>query len=164
MAAEKIEKIDWKPKWDGVAPMPRIYNGVFKTYLTYIVADWDEESIADFQTLEHDGYEVYFALVEFEGKTFRFGIANDEVFSGLPNYEQGIEWAQIIQNSKWIEELKNIHRVHPYFDESKWKNKNHYLLTFKDEILEIIATSFEIEIFRTSSKRMAEEVVSRIHG
>ena len=160
MKSEKIKKIDWKPKWDGGAPMPKIYNGDFKTYLTYVVA---EESITDFRTLEHDGYEEYFALVSFEGKTFKFGIANDEVFSGLPNYEQGIEWAQIIQNSKWIEELKQINKVHPYFDESKWENRNHYLLTFKDEILEIVATGYKIEIFRTSSKRIAQEVVERIN-
>ena len=143
--------------------MPRIYNGDFKTYLTYVVADWDEESITEFKTLEHDGYDEYFALVGFDGKTFRFGIANDEVFSGLPNYEQGIEWAQIVQNSKWIEELKRIHKVHPYYDEAKWDNWNHYLLTFKDEILEIVATGYEIEIFRTSSKRIAQEVVDRIN-
>jgi len=144
--------------------MPKVYNGDFKTYLTYVVADWDEESITDFRKLEHDGYEEYFALVGFDGNTFKFGIANDEVFSGLPNYEQGIEWAQIVQNSKWIKELKNIHKVHPYFDESKWENRNHYLLTFKDEILEIIATGYEIEIFRTSSKRIALEVVDRINN
>ncbi len=143
--------------------MPKIYNGDFKTYLTYVVADWDEESITDFRTLESDGYEEYFALVSFEGNTFKFGIANDEVFNGLPNYEQGIEWAQIIQNSKWIEGLKQINKVHPYFDESKWENQNHYILTFKDEILEIVATGYEIEVFRTSSKRIAQEVVERIN-
>jgi len=164
LKSEKIHKIDWKPKWDGGAPMPKVYNGDFKTYLTYVVADWDEDSITDFRKLEHDGYEEYFALVGFDGNTFKFGIANDEVFSGLPNYEQGIEWAQIVQNSKWIKELKNIHKVHPYFDESKWENRNHYLLTFKDEILEIIATGYEIEIFRTSSKRIALEVVDRINN
>ena len=85
--SEKIYKIDWKPKWDGGAPEPKVYNGTFKTYLTYVVADWDEESIPEYQTLEHDGYEQYFALVGFDGKALRFGIANDEVFSGLPLYD-----------------------------------------------------------------------------
>ena len=161
---ERIKKINWKPKWDGGAPKPKIYNGDFKTYLTYVVADWDVESITDFNSLDHDGYEEYFALVGFYGKTFKFGIANDEVFSGLPWYSQGLEWAQIVQNSNWIEETKSIHKVHSFFDESKWKNLNHYLLTFKDEILEIIATGYEIEIFRTSAKRMAQEVIDRIHN
>ncbi|WP_190811218.1 hypothetical protein [Flagellimonas sp. S3867] len=164
MDSEKLKIIDWKPKWDGGAPMPKVYNGDFKTYLTYVVADWDEESISEFKTLEHDGYAEYFALVGFHGKTFKFGIANDEVFSGLPLYSQGLEWAQTIENSKWIEELKTIHKVHPYFNESKWENRKHYLLTFKDEIFEIIATGFEIEIFKTSYKRMAQEVVERING
>lgn len=163
LKSEKILNIDWVPKWDGGAPMPKVYNGHSKTYLTYVVANSDVGIITDFQTLEHDGYEEYFALISFEGKSFKFGIANDEVFSGLPNYEQGIEWAQIIQNSKWIEELKQINKVHPYFDESKWENQNHYLLTFKDEILEIVATGYDIEIFRTSPKRIAQEVIERIN-
>lgn len=163
LKSEKILNIDWAPKWDGGAPMPRVYNGNFKTYLTYVIANWEDKSIKDFRTLEHDDYKEYFALVSFEGKSFKFGIANDEVFRGLPNYEQGIERAQIIQNSEWIEELKQINKVHPYFEESKWENQNHYLLTFKDEILEIVATGFEIEIFRTSSRRIAQEVIERVN-
>ena len=163
MNQEKVKIVDWKPKWSGGAPMSRVYSGDGKVYLTYIVADWDRKSITDFRTLEHDGYEDFYALVEFHGDTFKFGIANDEVFSGLPLYDQGLEWAQIVENSKWIEEVKKINKVHPYFDESKWKSLNHYLLTFKEQILEVIADGFEIEIFKTSSKRIALEVVERIN-
>lgn len=163
MKAEKIKIINWTPKWDGGAPMPHVYSNNGKVYLTYIVADWDKESINDFQTLEHNGYEEFHALVEFQGNTFKFGVANDEVFHGLPFYEQEMEWAQIIENSQWLEEIKTIHKVHPYFKESRWKNDKHYLLTFKDEILEVIATGFTIEIFKTSSKRLAQEVIDRIY-
>ncbi|WP_411028904.1 hypothetical protein [Spongiimicrobium sp. 3-5] len=163
MNTEKIKIIDWKPKWDGGAPMPQVFSNDGKVYLTYIVADWDEESIEDFRTLEHDGYEGFHALVEFEGNTFKFGIANDEVFSGLPLYGQGLEWAQIVENSKWVAELKKIQKVHPYYDESRWENRKHYLLTFKDNIMEVIATEYKIEIFRTSSKRIAQEVVERMN-
>lgn len=163
MNQEKIKIIDWKPKWCGGAPMPMVYSGNGKVYLTYIVADWDQKSIADFRVLEHEGHQDFHALVEFHGDTFKFGIANDEVFSGLPLYDQGLEWAQIVQNSNWIEEVKEINKVHPYFDESKWKNDKHYLLTFKDAILEVIADDFQIEIFKTSAIRLAYEVVERIN-
>ncbi len=162
--SERLIKIDWNPKWDGGAPLPRVYNGDTKTYLTYTVADWEEDSIGNFRTLEHDGYEEFHALVSFNGHTFKFGVANDEVFSGLPWFNQGLEWAQIIKNSKWIDELKAIHQVHPYYDRSSWDQQKHYLLIFKDEILEIVATGYEIEIFRTSAQRLAQEVINRIHA
>lgn len=144
--------------------MPQVFSNGQKVFLTYIVADWDEGSIKDFKELKSDGHDEYLALVEFEGNTFKFGIANDEVFHGLPYYGQGLEWAQIIENSQWIEEIKQIHKMHPYFDESHWTNRNHYLLLFKDEILEVIATGFTIEIFRTSCERLGHEIIKRMNG
>jgi hypothetical protein len=161
---EKIKKIDWTPKWDGGAPMPQVFSNGQKVFLIYIVADWDEKSINEFKELMSDGgQDEYLALVEFEGHTFRFGIANDEVFQGLPYYNQGLEWAHVIENSKWIEEIKQIHKIHPYYDESRWTKLNHYLLLFKDEMLEVIGTGFTIEIFRTSYDQLGQEIIKRMN-
>ncbi|MBS1507052.1 MAG: hypothetical protein JSS79_10440 [Bacteroidetes bacterium] len=163
MTNEIIKKIDWTPKWDGGAPMPQVFSNGHRVFLIYMVANWDEESIKEFKSLDsEEGNEEYLALVEFNGHTFRFGIANDEVFQGLPYYKQGLEWAHIIENSKWIEEIKQIHKVHPYYNELRWTKLNHYLLLFKDEILEVIGTGYSIEIFRTSYNRMGQEVIRRM--
>jgi hypothetical protein len=161
---EKIKKIDWTPKWDGGAPMPQVFSNGQKVFLIYTVADWDEKSIKEFKKLNSEGeYEEYLALVEFAGHTFRFGIANDEVFQGLPYYKQGLEWAHIIEGSKWIEEIKQIHKIHPYYNELRWTKLNHYLLLFKDEILEVIGTGFTIDIFRTNYSRLGQEVIQRMN-
>jgi hypothetical protein len=121
---EKIKKIDWTPKWDGAAPMRQVFSNGQKIFLIYIVADWDGKSIRELTELNSDGQSEVLALVEFEGHTFRFGIANDEVFQGLPYYNQGLEWAHIIENSKWIEEIKQMHMIHPYYNELRWTKMN----------------------------------------
>ncbi|MBT1706523.1 hypothetical protein [Chryseosolibacter indicus] len=161
---EKVQKISWTPKWDGGAPMPQVFSNGQKVYLIYFIADWDRESIQKIEELEdNEEGEDYLALVEFEGHTFRFGIANDEVFAGLPYYKQGIEWAQIIDNSKWIDEIKQIHKIHPRFDNDHWTNRKHYLLTFKDEILEVIAESYTIQVFKSTPERLGREVLERMN-
>lgn len=50
----------------------------------------------------------------------------------------------LIKNSKWIEELKQIDKNHPYFNEDKWNSLNHYVITFHDDLFECIAKEFEI--------------------
>ena len=144
--------------------MPQVFSNGQKVFLIYIIADWEEKSIEKFENLEsNDGPNEYLALVEFGGHTFRFGIANDEVFQGLPYYKQGLEWAHIIENSKWVQEIKQIHKVHPYYDESRWTKLNHYLLLFKDEILEVIGTDFKVEVFRTSYERLGQQIIKRMN-
>jgi hypothetical protein len=85
LKSEKIKILDWKPKWDGGAPMPRVYSGDFKIYLTYVIADWEKESISEYRTLEHNGYEEYHALVEFHGKTFKFGLPTTKFLADFPS-------------------------------------------------------------------------------
>jgi hypothetical protein len=163
---ETVKTIDWHPKWDGGAPMPQVFSNGQKVYLIYSIADWDESSITETNLLNDfkDNGELL-ALVEFHGHTFRFGIANDEVFPGLSLYSSGLkEWAHIIENSKWIEELKQIHKVHPSYNELRWSKRNHYTLLFKDEILEVIATDYKIEVYKTSYKILGEEILNRMNG
>lgn len=162
---EIVKKIDWTPKWDRGAPMPQVFSNGQKVYLIYTVADWDKDSIQKINTI---GSTVQnselLALVVFDGYTFKFGIANDEVFPGLPLYKSGLdEWAHIIENSKWIEELKSIHKVHPGYNPFRWTKLNHYVLLFKDEIMEVIAKDYTIEIFETSYHELSFEVIRRMN-
>jgi hypothetical protein len=163
---ERVIEIEWNPKWDGGAPMPQVFSNGQKVYLIYYIADWEKESVNKINTFSTStGEGQLIALVEFTGNTFRFGIANDEVFSGLPLYEQGLnKWAHIIENSAWIEEIKNINKVHQRFNILQWANKNHYVLLFKDEILEVIARSYKIDVYKTTYKEIGLEVLTRMNN
>jgi hypothetical protein len=105
---EVVKKIDWHPQWMGGAPNPQVFSNGQKVYLIYYVADWEDNLQNKIKTLGLESTEQQLiALVEFKGHTFKFGIANDEVFQGLPLYKEGLNGrAHMIENSKWLEELK----------------------------------------------------------
>jgi hypothetical protein len=164
---EYARVINWVPIWSGGAPLPHIFSNGSKVCLVYHIQVTDPEWDGVFTTsIDANSDTAYpLALVEFSGHTFRFGIANDEVFSGLPLWGNGLVSyeAHIIENSKWIEELKQIHKIHPYYNEQNWKDLKHYMLLFKDEIFEVIAEDFKIETFNMSFEALAAIVMKRMY-
>jgi hypothetical protein len=167
MTEEFARVIEWTPHWDKGAPMPQVFSNANKTLLIYLINEpnpnWDGTYL---NIIDNSSETIYpLALVEFSGHTFRFGIANEEVFSGLPLWVKGLESysAHIIENSTWINELKNINKVHPYYNEDRWKDLKHFVLLFHDEIFEVIATDYKIEIFKTTFGQLGTEVVRRMN-
>jgi hypothetical protein len=163
---EFAKVIPWTPEWDTGAPCPQVFSGTFKTYLLYNISEDDPNWDGTYTTMVDNTSDVNYplVLVEFSGKTFRFGIANDEVFSGLPLWNKGLKHysAHTIENSSWIKELKTINKVHPYYNEDRWKDWKHFCLLFHDEIFEIVATDYKIETFNTTFEKLSQEVLRRI--
>lgn len=159
--------IEWTPNWDTGAPLPQVFSNGHKVFLIYHINEqnpnWDGTYVTIIDNTSETTYPL--ALVEFSGHTFRFGIANDEVFSGLPLWSKGLEGyaAHIIENSTWINELKNINKVHPYYNEDSWKDEKHFTLLFHDEIFEVIAKDYKIETFIMTFEELATEVVKRMN-
>lgn len=151
--------ITWTPKWDTGAPMPQVFSNGQKIFLIYLVNVHNPNWGGPYVTMtDNTGEALYpLALVEFNGHTFRFGIANDEVYNGLSLWGKGLEFyaAHIIENSTWINELKNIHKVHRHYNEDGWKDKKHFALLFHDNIFEVIATSYKVETFNTTFGQLA---------
>lgn len=164
---EYARVIEWLPEWDTGAPMPQVFSNGQKTFLIYLIKEvdpnWTGNTITMIDPTGETNYQL--ALVEFDGQTFRFGIANDEVFDGLPLAENGLEpyAAHIIENSSWIKELKSIHKIHPYYKEERWKDLIHFALLFHNEIFEVIAKDYKIEMFNTTFGQLAMEVVRRMN-
>jgi len=169
MIKEYARIIDWKPTWNIGAPMPQVFSTGYKTFLIYLVNEpnpnWDGTSIS---VIDNTSATIYpLALVEFiHPHTHRFGTVNDEAGSGHSLYKKGLEFysAHIVENSNWIRELKNIHKVHPYFNESSWVDRKHFLLFFHDEMFEIVANDYKIETYRTTFLDLATEVIKRINS
>lgn len=164
---EYARVIEWTPQWDTGAPMPQVFSNGHKTFLIYLISepdpDWDGSYVTMIDNTSDNQYPL--ALVEFDGGTSRFGIANDEVFGGLPLADKGLNWycAHIIENSTWIKELKRIHKVHPYYNKDRWIDRKHFTLLFHDELFEVIATDYKVETFRTTFESLATEVVKRMN-
>jgi len=168
LTKEYAKEIEWEPKWDVGAPLPQVFSNGRKTFLIYYIAEPDPEWDGTYITMIDNTSETTYplALVEFiRPDTHRFGIVNDEAANGHPLYNKGLRFyaAHIVENSTWIEELKTIHKVHPYFNESNWSEDKHFLLFFHDEMFEIIAKDFKIETFKTTFQDLGIEVVKRMN-
>lgn len=164
---ESARVIEWTPQWDTGAPLPQVFSNGHKVFLIYLINEpdpnWDSTYVTMIDNTSETTYPL--ALVEFNGHTFRFGIANDEVFSGLPLWNKGLEGysAHIIENSTWINEMKNINKVHPYYNEDSWKDRKHFALLFHDEIFEVIAIDYKVETFKSTFGQLATEVAKRMN-
>jgi len=166
---EYARVISWDPSWNLGAPCPQLFSNGYKTYLIYYINEPDPAWDGSYTTMINPGEDnVYpLALVEFiHPHSHRFGIVNDEAAHGHPLYEKGLETyaAHIIENSSWISELKKIHRVHHRYSELHWSKRNHFLLFFHDEILEVIADDYKIETYKSTFQELSIEVVGRLNS
>ena len=166
---EYAREIEWTPSWDTGAPLPQVFSNGQKTFLTYLINTPDPIWGGSYTTMIDNKSDETFplALVNFiRPNSHRFGIVNDEAASGHPLYKKGLQVyaAHIIENSTWIEELKTIHKVHPYYSVKHWMNDKHFLLFFHDEIFEIIAENYEIEVFNSTFTDIAIEIAKRLNS
>src|SRR3990172_7483568 len=118
----RVQVIDWKPQWSTGATSSFIIADSWHTFLMYAVAEiGKKDKNGFFEPEQFDPWkaENSFALVEFEHCiAHKFGIANDEVHYGLPLYERGLEHysAHTVENSTWLDEIKQINKVHPMYN------------------------------------------------
>lgn len=166
---ESARVIEWTPQWSTGAPLPQVFSNGHQTYLTYFIDTPDPNWDGTYTTLVDNNSDTVFpiAIVTFiRPNSHRFGIVNNEAANGHPLYEKGLETyrAHIIENSSWIEELKSIHKVHAYYSEKHWVDYKHFLLFFHDEIFEIIAKDYKIDLVKSTFKNVAIEVAKRLNS
>ena len=161
--------IEWKPRWSTGAPLPQVFSNSHHTYLTYFIDTRDPNWDGSYTTLIDNKSDTSspIAIVTFiRPNSHRFGIVNDEAVNGHPLYDKGLEVyrAHIIENSSWIEELKSIHKAHPYYSDDHWVDDKHFLLFFHDEIFEIIARDYKIEVVDSTFNNVAIDVAKRLNS
>lgn len=169
ISREYARQIDWSPSWDTGAPLPQVFSNGHNTYLAYLINTPDPNWDGSYTTMIDNTSDKTFpvALVNFiKPNSHRFGIVNDEAANGHPLYDKGLQVyaAHVVENSSWIEELKTIHKVHPYYSDKHWADYKHYLLFFHDEIFEIIALDYEIEVFNSTFTDIAVEIAKRLNA
>jgi hypothetical protein len=49
-----------------------------------------------------------------------------------------------VRNSRWIEELRNMNRVHPNHSDSQFDGWRHFIWTFHDNTFECLAERFVV--------------------
>lgn len=153
--AEYAETIDFPVVWDTGAPMPHLLTNGYRTILLFYLRDDYSES------METESV----ALVEFHRCiSAKLGDPNEEIFHGHRLHGSGLEpySAQIVRNSKWIQELEGINKVHSQYDPELWRSLNHYIFWFHDDTFECVAKSYEVEVFQKSLADVLGEAARRI--
>lgn len=148
-AKDKVQVLsDW-PLPDSGSPEPSVWANESKLVLSYITS---EETIA----------VILFPLVSI----YKFGSPNDESLGGHPLIKNGLKHYNVhrVENSSWLSELEKQNSVHPRHDKTFFfKDKCHYIFTFHDSTLEIIANEgkfwpHKVNIVNTKSE--AERIMN----
>jgi hypothetical protein len=72
---------------------------------------------------------------------------NDEAISGHRLYQVGLEgilWAAEVLDSRWIAQLEEQNRVHPYNRPGLFADLRHFLVLTKEVVVEVVAPSIEV--------------------
>ena len=143
---------EWKeaPPMDTGAPMPSILSIESDLFVSYIISTENEKN------------ELY-AIVKFSGvMQHTFGYPNDEALGAHPLYDSGLEFYSfnLVENSPYLKELDD--RNSSIFPEGKGmycERFKHYIVTFHDETLEVIASS--ISYMTSESAENSHEAISK---
>jgi len=92
--------------------------------------------------------------LKFNFSIYKYGYPNDEALGAHPMAKFGLKWYSLfeVENSPWIEELKNSNRVHHRHSDSLYKDRKHYIVTFKDVTLDVITSSPYEEVTLTKDE------------
>jgi hypothetical protein len=117
------------PQMDTGSPCPAIHSDEHRLLCAYYVGD---------RVMPHGTV----AVLRFEGVLqFRLGYPNDEALQGHPLAKFKLEpyAAYLVENSPLIAEIENQNRVHPAFRPGMYSKFRHWIITFHDETLEVVA-------------------------
>ena len=75
-----------------------------------------------------------------------FGPPNDEALEGHPMAAFGLGYysAFEVRNSRWVEELCKMNRVHPNHSDALFDGLRHFIWTFPDSTFECLAEGFAV--------------------
>ncbi|ULQ52154.1 hypothetical protein [Flavihumibacter fluvii] len=95
---------------------------------------------------------------------YSFGLPGEETIEGHPYSKLGMKAFSFyeLRNSDLIKSLQEIEKTHSNYNTEKWKMYKHYILTFKDNMFECIAQSFEIREENTSLYNQAKVILDEL--
>lgn len=103
------------------------------------------------------------SALRFSANIHKYGYPNDEALGSHPlmQYGLGVYGFFEVKNSPWINELKTANRIHSRHSDSMYNGLKHYIATFKDEVFEVIARSFEeIELSSEEVLKLVTQSIS----
>ncbi len=136
------------------APCPMMVSDEHNLYIAYYMQEQEE----NFE-LEAVGF-VKFSCFD----TFKFGAPNDEAFHGHPLYKKGLQpyGTFKVNQSTWLQELRKQNSVHPYHSDEAFNKLTHFVWSFHDTTLEVIAQGYEFSLKQGSPSSVLASCLSQV--
>ena len=138
-AGERLIELTDIPQWDTGAPSPVVYANERALLVVYYLS-----SPAGDEPQEDSSGVVVFERVN----SFLFGGPGDEALQGHRLYKLGLGFysSYEVLNSAWIAELCARNRVHPSHKDSMFTGLRHFVFTFHDSTLEVVARAYTASV------------------
>jgi hypothetical protein len=116
--------------WSTGAPSPVLISSELRTFFAFHLIERAENSGRPVQAAEF-----------IRCLSVRFGFPNDEAMGGHLLWGRGLTFysLHVVEESSWLEEIRQTERFHPQSDPFPFPDAKHFLLTFHDSTLEAIA-------------------------
>ena len=138
--------MDWKepPAMETGAPEPEIKKIAGSLLCAYQCSNPDFPGWDSGESIEHPGFDEYFAILEFaDVKRFSMGPPNDETLYDHPLYKLGVDYYGFYK----LDKSPEITDSDGYF---------HWVVTFHDETLQVIAKNGFVKSSRIDAKSSTE--------
>lgn len=134
--AERLIVVDAPLSCTGV-PDPQVFAGEGRVVFTYRLAPLATGGAA--------GDDVSAVVIARRPCISAFGPPNDEALRGHRLYSIGLKHYSSfeVENSTWIAELEACNSVHPYHRKERYRALRHYIFTFHDSTLELVAEGLD---------------------
>ena len=147
---ETLKKLHDLPQSSVGAPCPLVFSNEHDVYVTYyldkIEDGWDGKTVRVVSPASDR--EPSIVVCFRRAIAHYFGRPNDEAISGHPLYGIGLQPYSYFEvlNSTWLDELEHMNRVHPYHKKERYADIRHFIFTFHDTTLEVLAKNYHAEI------------------
>lgn len=146
---DEVTQLDAVPQCAIGAPLPVVLGNELSLVLAYLVenrpSDWDGSSV---RVVDMDSPRAVARVKFAKPHAFTLGPPNDEAFSGHLLANRGLHpyGAFEIQDSSWIDQLREMNSVHPQHRDEVFDGYRHFIFTFHDSTFECVAEALSAEV------------------
>jgi hypothetical protein len=167
MKQEVAKEIEWPLPWGASTYVPSIIADEGKVLLVFgSKAALPNYNPALLKIIGDANSHEFMAIVEFLGLLdFKFGWIDEDAIRS-PHSIEGLKpyRAYEVQNSQWLENLKQVLSTEGKDESQAWDKYRHFVLGFHDSRFECIAKSYYIEAYSSNVEEVFDIAYDRVTG
>ncbi len=162
---EELKELHDLPQSSVGAPCPLVFATEHELHVSYylntVEEGWDGTTVRVVGPASTGEPSI---VVTFHRVTAHyFGMPNDEAMHGHPLHKLGLKAYSYFEvlGSSWRDELERMNRVHPQHKKEHYAGVRHFIFTFHDTTLEVLARSYTAEVTNLPLLENIERVLKK---